>query len=428
MKTPLRLAGNSFWFPWLTLLLGGAMIGFSPLSGNSAEPIRTIPELLDLAWDGNERLRSLGEETQAARSDIQADRIWPDPMVELKAFGQSMDKEFELMLRQPLPRPGDRRTRESRAQSLAEAAHWRENAGRWEVAAAVLDQTATLLVRRERENILAEDLELLELIIAAGEGQVGTGNVSPAELLQWENERARVERRLASARAERAWQEQRLGYLLGLDEGRTVEMDLSAAVEAVRLPGDGEEPFDGDLSPAVRELASRVGAAERERDLARIRGRPELGVGLEYMRMSGREDEVAVIGSLSLPLWRENIRAGVRAGEARRRALSHALTDQRRELASVYAETLFRWEDGKRDEDLLAKEILPRSQAAVDQLEAAYRAGSADYTQLMLARRFLVEQTLELAEVRGERLRAAAALQEILGEPVFMGMPGGDEN
>ncbi|MCH8475262.1 MAG: TolC family protein [Opitutales bacterium] len=390
--------------------IAGLLSAAIPASGEVS-----VEAFLESVWEENPRLQARSLEGDSARSAERAAGRWADPMVGVELFPQGGMADYRVMVQQTLPRAGELRSAREQAQARAEGTEWAKTGDRWLVAEQALTALAAVVEEKEREAVLQETVNLVEEILKAARQQVGTGTISQVQVLQWENELRSLQRQLASSQEKQASLRQRLAYWQG-GEGVSGEgFTLPALVEGFRVPEaraaeEVEEPVAGTLRSRIRE-------AEAAEAGVRSSGRPQFGLGLEYARMpSAEEDEIMAVGTVSIPLWRDSLRAETRSYALQRSAWERRLRDREREWQTEWAEIRFAWEDLEAEVRLLEDELVPRAEEILKQTRSAYLSGQVGYADILLAQRSLLDWSLALVETRRQQVETAARWQRLAAE------------
>jgi outer membrane protein, heavy metal efflux system len=243
-----------------------------------------------------------------------------------------------------------------------------------------------------------------------------TGEAPYADLVRAQVERGRLEDEV------RSWEE-RLpaeGALLNAAIGRPAGALLPAPGElrVHALPLD-EGALLEEVRQANPELASirhQVTAARLGIDRSRRAYYPDLGIGLEYMR-SGEMNRsgVGAMVTVSLPVRRGRLRAGVEEARARHEAVLAVEAEVANVLEAEARGALFRYNDARRKGALYEDELVPQARQSLEATEAAYRAGAATYQDLIESYRTVLAFELVLARATADQVRHLAELELYVG-------------
>lgn len=345
-------------------------------------------------------LKAARERIEAARSRIDSAGRLADPEAEGMMLRGPGDRDmWELNVKQPLPKRGERAADRDRAKAVVTTA-----------------ESAYAVAAGE----LAADVAMA---LAEAEGAQVRARILEAQRTRFDSVLKSIEARLATATttrfADRLTMQTRIaGMQLEIDEAVRVASDALAESRG-RLGLAPESRMPAFAAPMARDISLSESAAENaaiaraaEADamakMARVSAKPSTAIGLRFERERanmGNEDRVGLAFSSEIP-WRSRgyARAEIRAAELERSAarlegsgarfrISSALG--RVERAERLAETARR----------LASETRARLDAQYDALVRAAGAGSAasgESTVLMVVEIFEQVAATELKVIEAE--------------------------
>jgi outer membrane protein, heavy metal efflux system len=262
-----------------------------------------------------------------------------------------------------------------------------------------------LLERRRMRTVLAEQEVLAQQLVEASSARYSSGNGSQAEVLRAEVEAARVrgaqQALMAQTRAAEA--------MLNASMGRSPTEPIP---ELVHVPSR-ESPL---AAPAAveRALLRRpelvAGEAEIDRAKAEVEVMRSMYKPMATVRV-GRSSTMAegagamVMIGVSVPIWRERLRAGVAEARAMQRMANSDLAAMRRMVEGEAVSARESVEAMRAQYIVLEDEILPRARAATETALAAYSSGQGTLISV-------IESARALWEVQAEQVMAEAALGE----------------
>ncbi len=393
----------------------------------------SLADLLRHAERNHPALEAARQRVIAAEERITLAGALPDPRLSTRVFVEPVEtrvgpQRLGLSLSQRLPWPGERSLSAEVARHLVGAERARLEQTRAEVRAEVEQawyelyylERALESIRRH-EELVASTEEVLRARYAAGEAV-------HADLLRAQIELGRVDDRRRSHEARRRPARARLNAALHRPADAPLP-DPEELAEVEALPTESRlRAWIEEASPAVARRRSEVEAARDAVARAGYVRRPELTLGLEYVvtdhaRMSGvdgsGEDPIAVLVSLGLPVHADRNAAVVREARARERAARAELSLVVDRLLLRLDEELFAWHEARRRLELHEHTLLPRARRSLEVVETAFRAGSADFLDLLDAERTLLEFELERERARTDRARAHARIEALVGRPLI---------
>lgn len=262
-----------------------------------------------------------------------------------------------------------------------------------------------LLERRRMRTVLSEQEALAQQLVEASSARYSSGNGSQADVLRAEVEAARVrgaqQALIAQTRAAEA--------MLNAGMGRAPTESIP---ELVHVPN--REPPLAAPAAVERALLRRpelmAGEAEVERAKAEVEVMRSMYKPMATVRV-GRASTMAegpgamVMIGVSVPIWRERLRAGVAEARAMQRMANSDLVAMRRMVEGEAVSARESVEAVRAQYVVLEDEILPRARAATETALAAYSSGQGTLISV-------IEPARALWEIQAEQVMAEAALGE----------------
>jgi len=199
----------------------------------------------------------------------------------------------------------------------------------------------------------------------------------------------------------------------------TTSLDLSAA-----------RPFETALARNTRlqEIAAEIQQAEAAMTLAYKARIPDTSLGL-MADVKMNPVLYRPLATVSLPIWRDKIRAQIAEAQANKRAAEARLSSEQIALAVAWAEKSFVYREATRTLALLEGELLPKQSQSLEVARAGYLSGQIDFFNLTDAEQTLLKFRLDQVEAQTQREITLAELSLITeGMPpssVSMGVSGG---
>ena len=126
---------------------------------------------------------------------------------------------------------------------------------------------------------------------------------------------------------------------------------------------------------------------------------------------------------LTLPVWRERIRAGVLERNARVLASAERYRGARNDVFFAIQDLLVKVDAAYRSAILLRDGILPRARQTVDVSESGYQAGEVDFTTLIDNWQRLLDLTLAYHGALTSLEQQVAELEQVLGAGIERVVP-----
>jgi outer membrane protein TolC len=328
---------------------------------------------------------------------------YPSQMMDEAESGGRYDWSLTFEQRFPLSRIRGQRARVASAQAAsAEAAIDRTSLD------VMLEAQEAFFMLRERRlmtTVLERQLDLAQELVAAAAARYASGSGLQADVLRAEVETARI------GAAQRALDAQILAAeaMLNVSMGKEAATPVGELDHQLSLP---ELPPAAELGEAAVDSRPelRVGLAEIERATAEVEVMRSMYRPMAMVRtgrastMAEGEGAMLMVG-VSVPLWRNRLRAGVDEARAMERMARADLLGMQRmiegEVLAAYGEA----QATRAALHALETDVLPRARSAVDSALAAYASGQGGLV-------LVVDASRALWEAESERVMAESAAGE----------------
>jgi cobalt-zinc-cadmium efflux system outer membrane protein len=320
---------------------------------------------------------------------------------------------------QPLPWPGKLSRRGEQAASLADATESDLETLRRELALTA-SQYYDDYQYVERELVInREHLELLREFQEVATARYAAGLTPQQAPLAAEVETANLEHREIVLTADRQTLLARINELLHRPPETPVPPPPKMAAPLPEAPaGPKGELIKIALArhPEVAAARARVAADVTGVELARLEGRPDFQAMTSFnsLWMQGTQRWTVGLG-LSLPIWRDRIRAGIaraQASLAEQRERVSALEDR---ISAEVSAAVDRLEESRHVITLHETRLLPAARDQISAAQSGFETGQVDFLAVIDAERQLRDIELGLANARADAHRRLAALQEAVG-------------
>lgn len=156
-------------------------------------------------------------------------------------------------------------------------------------------------------------------------------------------------------------------------------------------------------------------------EVARKAGAPEISAGA---MVETRADPTFVrpLGTMTLPVWREKIRANIAAAEARRNAAAARVTAEQLTIAADLAQMLYMIRDADRMLDYMDNHALPDLGRSIASAEAAAQSGMASPTTITEAQLMAIDMRHDRLDVLRDRENAVVDLELLTANALPAGM------
>ncbi len=437
-----------------------------------------LRQYLTEASDRNPELKAKFAEWQALLERVPQVTSLEDPMLSYTQFIDSDQRKYGLRLEQKFPWFGTLRARGDKALAEADAGLSRFYAARNQVFAAVKRAYFEYWALGENVRITEEQTRIVANVEELVKSRYGLGIAKQSDLFRIEIERDKLEDMRKGLAQSREALSARLAAALGRDGGGEALPWPQVADFPPALPPDEEVLKAVRASnPGVASLQHMVESWEKEVVLAKKKGYPEFSVEFGYddmkdqksyekrmnaalasesakmfvetVPMSGAptalmdvaynagkdfylrtpgdvRDDVMVSLRLSLPIWRNRIRAGISEAKLMKESARHDKHRLELTLESAAKAAIFGVQDAQRrytlyKESLITKEyktyesLLSEYGAQVDTDSGTTSAGGSNFVDIQDSMKALLEFQMEQVRAARDWQVAAADLEMIMG-------------
>jgi outer membrane protein, heavy metal efflux system len=339
-------------------------------------PLR-LSDVVRIASERRDEIAAARARTQAAEQRPAIVSALDDPMI-----SPSLDHlpfmwggaDVSVTIEQQIPVSGIRGHR--RASAVADANRLRAEVNRMRLDVGVESANAFLMLHEQRRvaTLVAEQVQFARDVVQAANARYGAGTAPQADVLRAEVEVARLETIAKALAGELRSAEAMLNTSLALAPDLPVP-----ALTPIALTGPIPSWSDIKTGLTTRPelIAGQAEVARAEADVLVMRDmyRPmaTIRTGPAYTMTDGR-GWMAMVG-ISLPIWRDKLRAGVAEAEAMR-AMSRAdLLAMTRMIEGEAAVAINQLQAASDRRTALVSDVLPRARMVVEPAVAGYASG-----------------------------------------------------
>lgn len=393
-------------------------------------PGASVDELLALARERNPELASLRHDAAAAAERVDAAGALPDPrlrseLMDVTRGGQQSATVLparagsaRYTLLQDVPWFGKRDLRRDIARFEADSASGQASGSWSELAAKIKTTHAQLYALLRSEALTREILDLLQRLERIAQVRYAGGLAAQQDVIRAQLEQSALHSELIAQETEHHHLQTRLNALLG----RAPLAPLASPERLRPLPAPARLDYTTlaerarARNPLLAAAASRLGAAEKGRELSYANRYPDFTVGVVPNQFQNEVKQWDLMLEINIPLQQSARRAQERAAEAAVSAAQARLEASANELVADLAENLAGLDAARRSEALAADSLLPQSELTFRAAIAGYENGKLDFATLLDAQRQirLAKQTLLRASAES-RIRLAE-IERIVGE------------
>ena len=397
----------------------------------------TREDYVSYALLNNAGLRAGYSRWMAALQKVPQVKSLPNPTVGYSYFIESIETRvgpqrhrFELM--QMIPFPGKLGLRGEAAFAAAKAEGARFEQEKRNVLFRVKDAYYEYYYLAQAIRVTEENVGLLTRLEEVASQQVRAG-ASQQDMLRAQVELGKLQDRLASLRDMRGVIEARLNAELNRPITTPIPWVRQISGHTPVLTQDELFAFTRDGNWELRSLDFDIEKSRKAVALARKEFYPDIGVGVGYVATGEAQagamnpddngkDAVAVMVSVSLPVWRGRLKGGLEEARAALAAATEARQHRENMLLSQVRIALYRYNDAVRQVRLYGETLIPKGEQALSSAEAGYRAGKVDFVNIIDSERQLLAFHLAYERALADQQQRLAELEMLAGRPLATGL------
>ena len=366
---------------------------------------------------------------RSALERVSPARAWADPRLSVGHFARSVEtrvgpQQQRLSLVQAIPWFDELDLRARAALATAEIERWRYEGARRDLVFQLQDAYFSYYYLQRAIAVTESNMQLVAYLEEVVRMRYRSGADLHASLIKMQVELGRLEDRLSSLRDQLHPATARMNALLGRSLDAVVAVVDSPRVAAIEA-GQLRAQLSRD-NPTLRQLRAAIERAELLLNLEKKNGRPDLSLGVDYIRTgegmatakdSGK-DPLVFMATLSLPVWRDKYSAEVRSVAEQVQVARDELRDRENRLLAELESALFQWRESERKKVLYRDNLLPKAEQSFNVTQQSFAAGRSDFLDLVDAQRVLLEFELAYEQACADGARNAAAIERLAGYPL----------
>ena len=363
----------------VVIAIGSAVLARAA-TAQTASPLPSplsLGEVVRIASERRDEIAAARARTLAAEQRPTIVSALDDPMISpsldhLPFMWGGADVSFTV--EQQIPLSGIRSHR--RASAVADADRLRADVNRARLEVGVQAANAFLMVQEQRRvaALVHEQIGFARDVVQAANARYGGGTSPQGDVLRAEVEVARLEAMAKALAGGLRGAEAMLNASLALDVDSPVP-DLAALTFAGPIPAWSD--IRASLTTRPELISGRADVARAEADVLAMRDmyRPmaTIRTGPAYT-MTGGGGWMAMVG-ISLPIWREKLRAGVAEAEAMRAMSQSDLLAMTRMIEGEAAVAVNSLQAANARQTALVRDVLPRARMVIEPAVAGYASG-----------------------------------------------------
>jgi len=398
---------------------------FHVLAQSEPDP---LDRYLMIAAEQNPELRAKFLNYQATLKTVPQVGALPDPELAFGWFARPVEtrvgaQEARISLTQMFPWFGTLADRQSVAMLKSKVAYEEAREFRNRLFYRVKMKWYELYEIEQTIRILDENISILESFESVALRQYEVAKASQIDVLRIQLDKEDLANRLALLKDDKQLAVQQFSELMnGLESGPAIPDSLRP--DSLRLTKQELEIQVLSQNARLMKLDYRSEAAESEINLAQKQGRPDFGLGLDYIFTNERQqmlddngkDAVLARASIKVPLYRKKYKALNEQRELELNSIEEQQQSLRNQLLSSMEAGYRDYRDARRKLELYENLQIQRTRQAVDILVSAYATDTdVEFEEILRLQRRLLGYQLNLQQAVVQQSTAVAFLEYLYG-------------
>ncbi len=360
----------------------------------------------------------------------------PDPMVSFGAMNFPTDTfsrtqepmtQLQVGLSQMFPFPGKLALKQAAAEHDAKAAGHSVDEARLQLVRKVKNQWWQLHYMDRALETLEQNHALLNQLIEVARTKYETGKGLQQDVLLAQLELSKLIDQKIELEAIRQQQSIQLNILMDLSPEHPISITRERGRMLPDVLAEAQLYQVAEVArPLLRQMQTKIAAAQSRLDLAKRDYYPDFQVGLAYGDRSGsnmppgggaRADFLSVMVGVQVPIY---------AGRKQSKAVSqrglevqtsrHELQDERALVRGAIAASVTDYHRARQQLTLFESGIVPQAEQTVKSMLAGYQVSEVDFLNLVRSQMTLFSYELQYWKALSEAQQALAQLEATVGE------------
>ena len=400
-------------------------------SANSLEPALDVEYFVQLAMATHPKIAAARERVAAAQQRLTLAAALPDPTVEttfwpiqansLQTAGGRMTDQIGLS--QQLPHLQKRRAKCAIADREVQMAQAEVEQIQLEIAESVRLAYYELWFADKAIEIVSQNRELAGQLIKAAEGRYRAGG-SQQDVIRAGLEADKLEQQLLELGRQRLAAQADLTALV--PGTRTEDLPPKPTLELDSVPQQLDALINQaqQSNPELQGLAWQIQRDQQRRRLACLQQYPDATAGVQYGFMStggsispvaDGTDMLSFTVGLTLPIWRDKIRAGICEAAAQHASSTQLLESEKLEVAGRLRRLLAEADSLDQQIRLYEDRISPKAEQALKVAAAEYTVGKTSFAELLGDYSELLVLQLQTARLKASLAGTLAQIRRTAG-------------
>ena len=404
-------------------ILSAIMLITGICSQASAQPAdsnvpTSLADYLKLAELNNAELKAAMEGWTTALEEIPQAKSLSDPIVSYGYATEPTPQRSMFDVMQMFPWFGTIEARTGVASAMAKSAGKQYEAKKLTLFYEVKQAFYEYSYLGKAIEITKENLELLRHFEQIARTKYATSTATHPDVIRAQIELAELENELVSLEKQRPAAVARLNGILNRPAGSELPWPKETEYKQVSIDRQMLFAIVNQNNPELKALDYLIEAAKSGKKLAEKRFYPEFGVGVGVDAGMGENMHSRTMPKiqLTLPIWRDNYKAGERQAQAQLRQAKQEQIQKTNDLAANAEQALYEFENSQRKIVLYRDMIIPKAKEMLIASETAYQVGTIDFLSLIDAQRKFLEYRLVYKRTLADNAQKLAELEMLAGK------------
>ena len=380
----------------------------------------TLHDYLNYAVTHHPAPQAAFHEWKASLERVPQARALMDPGLNYAYFVRESMTQQSVALTQMLPWYGKLKAGGDAAMEKALAAEQRFEQARQQVLFKVKAAYAECVLLVRSLAVMRVNHRILADVEAAAKARFEAGKGLYADVVRAGVAVAQAEDRIRSFESRRDPVAGRMNAALGRQAHLSLPWPETLEIQPLPLMVDESRLLEwlAQQNPEIRAMGHDIAGRRHVVDVTRQNRIPDVMLGVEYMDMVTMRDQVAVMGTINLPVWPSRVTAEREEALSGFSAASKRRVDRLQELEADLRLASYRFRDAHRRVVLYEQTLIPMSREALDAALAAYGNGEAGFQAVAETQTALQELQLTLERAAVDRFLGMAELERLVGRPL----------
>jgi cobalt-zinc-cadmium efflux system outer membrane protein len=352
-----------------------------------------LASLIEEALAQNPDVAAARQAVLAARQrPVQAQSL-ANPMVSViytndgwrPSLGSMEDSNLAVMASQELPYPGKRALRGDIASREADQVGQQAERVKRGVAAEVKRAYYGLLLSRSLLDLIRDQEENWKQIEGVTRSRYAVGQGAQQDVLRVQVEVTRIQQFQAEQEAETEIRLAEINRLVARAPDAPLETSAQLTLRPVRGSIQQFLEWTAEVSPEVSAARLEAERGSLAINLAKREFKPDFGAQSAYMNRRGLPPMWQAGISISVPIYRKKLRAGVAEAEAQLSSTQSAIESIRLQLQFRTQERLTQLKTTEKVARLYSEGIVPQDRMSVEAALASYQTGKVPFIAVLEA-------------------------------------------